>query len=112
MNNTKHTKSTTYTADEKCAIAAIKAALKLKRLDPRRLYIVDDGAYSWIGDRSKLSAANARILRDVKNSTEEEYEAACRCRCLASSDGGGDAYFFDLPESWRDGSALGPISPL
>jgi hypothetical protein len=104
--------ATTHTADEKSAIAEIRAALKLKRLDPRRLYIVDDGAYSWIGDRAELTAENARILSDVKNSTEEQYEAACRCRCLAASHGGGDANFFDLPESWRDGSALGPISPL
>ena len=105
--------ATTHTADEKAAIAEIRIALKLKRLDPRRLYIVDDGAYSWIGDRAELSAADARILRDVKNSTEEEYAAACsHVRALASSDGCSDADFFDLPESWRDGSALGPISPL
>ena len=104
--------TTTYTADEKAAIAEIRSALKLKRLDPRRLYIVEDGAYSWIGDRAELTAANARILSDVKNSTEEDYEKACRCRCLAASHGGGDANFFYLPESWRDGSALGPISPL
>lgn len=104
--------TTTNTADEKAAIAAIRAALKLKRLDPRRLYIVDDGAYSWIGDRAELTESNARILRDVKNSTEEQYEEACRCRCLAASHGGGAANFFYLPESWRDGSALGPISPL
>ena len=100
-------------ASEISAISDIRTKLNLKRLDPRRLFSVDDGAYTWIGDRADLTARTARILSNISASTEGEYAEACKaCTNLASSCGSGDADFFDLPEDWRDGSALGPISPL
>jgi hypothetical protein len=109
---TPQTKKTMKTT-EKEAIREIRSRLKLSRLNPRRLFLVDDGAYRWIGDRADLTARLARILRDIGEATEEEYAKACNaCKNLASSCGSSDADFFALPESWRDGSALGPIKPL
>ena len=117
------------TKNTRTALAEIRAKLGLSRLDPRRLYIVDDGAYCWIGDRTDLSAADARALQAIdacgrhpdrtslaeRNACDAaDYDAICnRCPCLSASHGGaGVASWEDLPESWRDGSALGPISPL
>ena len=53
------------TKNTSTALAKIRAKLGLSRLDPRRLYIVDDGAYCWIGDRADLSTADARALRAI-----------------------------------------------
>jgi len=111
------------------ALAAIRSNLSLSRLDPRRLYIIGDGAYTWIGDRADLTAADARSLRaidsvggnpanasrDARETAEAaDYDAICnRCSAIAGTDGScGVVNWDDLPESWRDGSALGPISPL
>lgn len=115
---------------EKKAIAAIRAQLGLKRLDPRRLYLVDDGAYTWIGDRAELTAELARkfalahregtrpdLVTDAERMDADEkwggdwYSIACSATtCVYNSAAGDD--FAALPEDWRDGSALGPISPL
>ena len=117
------------TQNTRTALAKIRAKLGLSRLDPRRLYIVDDGAYCWIGDRADLSTTDARALQAIdacgrhpdRASLAEraacnaaDYDAICnRCDCLSASHGAaGVASWEDLPESWRDGSALGPISPL
>lgn len=117
---------TTNTRD---TLATIRAKLALKRLDPRRLYRIDDGAYTWIGDRSDLTAADARALRAIDSvgsnparATREEhelahasdYDAICnRVKGIAGTQGVcGGPNWDDLPEDWRDGSALGPISPL
>ena len=114
------------TTDTTYAIACIRARLGLRRLDPRRLYLVDDGAYLWIGDRADLTAPLARCLRaahrvgsrpDLATASDraaaDGYDAACSVvRNLASVCGGGLVSWDDLPESWRDGSALGPIRPL
>ena len=117
------------TTDTRTAIAKIRAKLGLSRLDPRRLYIVDDGAYCWIGDRADLTAADARALRaidsiggnpanasrdDRETAEAADYDAICnRCSAIAGTDGScGLVDWDDLPESWQDGSALGPISPL
>lgn len=107
------------------ALAKIRAALRIKRLDPRRLYLVDDGAYHWIGDRGQLTAKTARQLIAIdrrgrrpdlygRETTEEiDYDALCHAvGCIASSCGGHLVRMDDLPEDWRDGSSLGPISPL
>lgn len=121
--------SSTMTPTEKSAIAEIRAALGVKRLDPRRLFLVDDGAYSWIGNRADLTAADAAALRAIHRvgtrpdlATKDEraiadaadYDAICnRATGLAGTDGVcGGVNWEDLPESWRDGSALGPIAPL
>lgn len=113
----------------KTAIAKIRSALGLKRLDPRRFFAIDDGAYTWIGDRSDLTAADARALRAIDSvgsnparATREEhelahasdYDAICnRVKGIAGTQGVcGGPNWEDLPEGWRDGSALGPISPL
>lgn len=106
------------------AIAEIREKLGLKRINPRRLYMVDDGAYSWIGDRADLTSADARLLKRVDfegrrpdlagkpQISAEDYSDACgRCRAIAGTHSSG-ALWENLPESWRDGSALGPISPL
>ena len=117
------------TQNTRTALAKIRAKLGLFRLDPRRLYIVDDGAYCWIGDRTDLSAADARALRaidsvggnpanasrdDRETAEAADYDAICnRCSAIAGTDGAcGLVDWDDLPESWQDGSALGPISPL
>ena len=116
------------TTDTRTALAKIRAKLGLSRLDPRRLYIVDDGAYCWIGDRTDLSAADARALRaidsvggnpanasrdDRETAEAADYDAICnRSKAIAGTDGSGLVDWDDLPESWQDGSALGPISPL
>ena len=117
------------TKNTRTALAKIRAKLGLFRLDPRRLYIVDDGAYCWIGDRADLSTADARALQAIdacgrhpdRASLAEraacnaaDYDAICnRCSAIAGTDGScGLVDWDDLPESWQDGSALGPISPL
>lgn len=118
------------TTTEKKAVSKIRAALGLKRLDPRRLYSVSDGAYTWIGDRADLNTADARYLaalhRWAENPSDrkpavleaeeddEHYSDVCsRCTCFAATHGGaGIVSWDDLPEDWQDGSALGPILPL
>ena len=111
------------------ALRTIREKLGVMRLSPRRLYIVNDGAYLWIGDRADLSASDARALRainsvgsDPSRATRDErtecdaadYDAICgRCACVSAAHGAaGVARWEDLPEDWQDGSALGPISPL
>lgn len=114
----------------KLAVAKIRAKLSLKRLAPSRLYSVNDGAYTWIGDRADLNTADARYLaalhRWAENPSDgkpavleaeeedEHYSDVCsRCTCFAATHGGaGIVSWDDLPEDWQDGSALGPISPL
>lgn len=104
---------TKMTTENKEAIAEIRAKLGVNRLDPRRLFSVEDGVDTWIGDRANLTARTARILNDIAAATEEEYAEACAaCPCLSSVQGNGDITWADLPESWRDGTALGSISPL
>jgi hypothetical protein len=49
------------------SLAKIRTTLGLKRLDPRRLFIVDDGAYTWIGDRADLTVKDARDLRAIND---------------------------------------------
>ena len=117
------------TSETKEAIATIRTKLCLKRLAPRRLYLVDDGAYTWIGDRADLTAADARALRainsvggnpanasryDRETADAADYDAICsRCSAISGTDGScGLVDWDDLPEDWQDGSALGPISPL
>ena len=110
------------------AIASIRSRLGLRRLDPRRLYLVDDGAYRWIGDRADLTSVSARCLRgitalgtrpdraseqDRADADSADSGAICEsARTLASACGGGLVALADLPEAWQDGSALGPIRPL
>lgn len=110
------------------ALAAIRQKLGLKRISPRRLYMVNDGAYRWIGDRANLTTKDARGLAVVSllgshpdRSTPElqaehdsiEYGDICgRVGCVASLCGAGYVSLDLLPESWQDGSALGPIKPL
>ena len=116
------------TTDTTYAIASIRSHLGLRRLDPRRLYLVDDGAYRWIGDRADLTSVSARCLRGIAalgtrpdraseqnrvDADSSDYDAICgSVRNLASTCGGGLVDLADLPESWQDGSALGPIRPL
>ena len=114
---------------KKQVIEEIRKTCGVKRIDPRRLFAVDDGACTWIGDRADLSAKDARDLRAVsaagtrpdladaetrRQADEADYDAICtRCRCIAATHGSaGPVRFEDLPEDWRDGSALGPIMPL
>jgi len=117
---------------EKEAIAKIRAALGLRRLNPRRLFFVDDGAYHWIGNRADLTADRAAKLafahlegtrpdritradRDQADATwgDEWYTDTCgNCPALASSCGAGIVDIDDIPDDWQDGSALGPILPL
>ena len=117
-------------ADTAHALSSIRAALGLRRLSPRRLCLVDDGAYRWIADRADLTARRARILarvtemarrpdRAARNARETSYaamvgyDAVCgSVRNIASTCGSGLVSWDDLPESWQDGSALGPIQPL
>lgn len=108
------------------SIASIRSRLGLRRLDPRRLYLVDDGAFRWIGDRADLTASLARCLRGahrvgsrpdlataLDRAAADGYDAACgEVRAVASVCGSGLVSWDDLPESWKDGSALGPIRPL
>lgn len=108
------------------ALANIRRQLGVSRLDPRRLYSVSDGAYTWIGDRADLSRPDARALRAIDRYatdpsrypadgvTAEEYTDICgRCPCVSATHGAaGVANWDDLPQSWRDGSALGPCRPL
>lgn len=114
------------------AIEVIRERLGVKRLNPRRLFLIDDGAYRWIGDRSELDAKTAAMLAFAHNEgnrpdsiTREEredadrrwgadwYSRACdRVTNIASVCGCGLVAFYALPESWQDGSALGPIHPL
>ena len=115
--------------DTKQAIALIRESLGLRRIDPRRLYMINDGADSWIGDRGKLDDSDASALRaihsvgsrpdlatsdELEEADEADYDSICnRVGCLAASHGSaGVCDFFDLPDDWQDGSALGPISPL
>ena len=117
------------TIKTKTAIARIRMALGVERLSPRRLFLVDDGAYQWIGDRADLTTEDARKLRAIDSvgynpasATREEheisrladYDAICNnVNGLAGTQGiCGAVRWEDLPESWRDGSALGPIEPL
>jgi hypothetical protein len=119
------------TTETTATIRAIRQQLNVRRLSPRRLFQVDDGAYTWIGDRADLTADLARKLafadRDGRRPdlvTEAErraadkawggdwYSRACaQITCVASTCGSGHD-FGGLPESWQDGSALGPIAPL
>ena len=117
-------------ADTAHALSSIRAALGLRRLSPRRLCLVDDGAYRWIADRADLTARRARILtrvtelarrpdraaraaRETSYATAVGYDAICGyVRNIASTCGSGLVSWDDLPETWRDGSALGPIQPL
>ena len=113
----------------KSALAEIRDHLGVSRIDPRRLYQIDDGAYTWIGDRADLTAKDARALRAINRigcrpdlATREErelaaatdYDALCgRCSCISATHGAaGIVRWDDLPRSWQDGSALGPIKPL
>lgn len=117
----------------RAALAAIRRQLGVARLDPRRLYLVYDGAYHWIGDRAALTAELARkmafahregcrpdlVTQRERDEAQEKwgadwYSLACNsARCVAASHGSaGRADWDALPESWRDGSALGPIAPL
>lgn len=114
---------------EKNAIKTIREKLNVRKLNPRRLYLVDDGAYHWIGDRADLTAADARALRaisavgtrpdladaETRNAADlADYDAICqRCSCIAASHGAaGIVRMDDLPQDWRDGYALGDITPL
>jgi K+/H+ antiporter YhaU regulatory subunit KhtT len=107
--NTKKMKTT-----EKEAVSKIRAALDLKRLDPRRLFIVDDGDCKWIGDRAELTAKQARDLSDILNCSTKDYNDHCSAltNISATKATGIVKNWEDLPEDWRDGSALGPILPL
>lgn len=113
---------------ETSAIAKLRAKLGVKRLAPRRLFMVDDGAHSWIGDRADLDASDARALRavdlvgrrpDLADAADRaaaaaaDYDAICgRVRALASTCGAGLVRMEELPEEWRRDRALGPIAPL
>lgn len=113
------------TITRKDTIAKIRASLGVKRLDPRRLFAIYDGAYTWIGDRADLDAKDARDLRAInvrgcrpdRNGPETtdgiDYNDVCRrVPCIASDCGAGIVAMENLPEDWRDGSALGGIAPL
>ena len=115
---------------EKEAVAELRKAMGLRRLDPRRLYRVCDGAMTWIGDRAKLTRRDAADLRAIHASATRpdrvspetrarvdacDYDALCnRNRALAATYGGScDCMDLDdLPEDWQDGGALGPLAPL
>lgn len=115
-------------AAQRTTVIAIRNLLRLRRLDPRRLFLIDDGAYRWIGDRADLTSAAARCLRGVhaigtrpnratkKDRADAEsvdYSQVCgQIPCIASSCGSGQESWSDLLPSWQDGTALGPISPL
>lgn len=107
----------------------IREKLNIKRIDPRRFYLVNDGAYRWIGDRANLSAATARELcaidrcgtrPDLASAEEQamaessDYNTICAgVACLSAQHGAAGWVAWDaLPEQWRDGTALGPIAPL
>lgn len=109
--------------------STIRTKLNLKRLDGRRFFAVDDGAYTWIGDRAELTAGDAAALRainrvgtrpDLASPAEKDaadaadYDAICgRVSCIAATHNSAGIVAWDaLPESWRDGSALGEIAPL
>jgi len=110
----------------KDTLAKIRAALGVKRIDPRRLFVIDDGAYTWIGDRAYLTAKDARDLvainargcRPDRHGPETtdgiDYDAICnRVSCLAASHNSAGVVSWDsIPDDWRDGSALGEITPL
>ena len=114
--------------DTKYAIDQIKVAIKVKRLDPRALFLVDDGAYQWIGARRHLTVKTASQLsaitrvgarpdcadsEDYATADAGDYDDLCDCTPqIASSCGCGLVCMDDLPDSWQDGSALGPISPI
>lgn len=121
----KHTMNTAT----KEAIATIRSKFSIKRLSPRRLFLIDDGAYTWIGDRADLSVKDAAALRaihrigtrpdladaDTKAAADAaDYDAICnRVSAVAGTDGScGIVDWDDLPESWRDGSDLGELAPL
>lgn len=94
-------------------IASVRAACGVRRLDPRRLFAVQDGDCTWIGDRADLDEKDARALRAIDETDEADYAAICsRCRCISATNGAGPVNWDDLPEDWQDGSALGPIRPL
>lgn len=109
VTNTHHMKNS-----EKTAISKIRAALGLKRLDPRRLFLVNDEGGKWIGDRAELTANQARDLSDLRKCSVRDYEDACAAltNIAAVNAVGIVANWDDIPEDWRDGSALGPILPL
>ena len=113
----------------KAALATIRAKLSLRRLSARRLFRVNDGAYTWIGDRADLTAVDARDLRAIHvcGSRPEiadkatwarhkaaDYDSICgRVPCIAATHGAaGIVRYEDLPADWQDRSALGPIEPL
>lgn len=110
-------------------LAEVRKTCGVARLNPRRLFAVEDGACTWIGDRADLDARDARDLRAInavgarpdladaetrRMADAAHYDAICaRCRCISATHGAaGPVDWDDLPEDWRDGSALGPISPL
>jgi hypothetical protein len=117
---------------QRSAIDAIRKHLGVKRLDSRRLYLVNDGAYKWIGDRADLTAELARQFAFAhregtrpdlvtqaeraeakENWGEDWYSHACsQNSTIASTCGAGPVNLRDLPEDWQDGTALGPIAPL
>ena len=117
------------TTAEKNAVREIAKKLDVRKVDPRRFYFVNDGAYCWIGDRADLNAADARYLSalhrfaarpdegkpdELAREKDDHYPDICgRTKCIAASHGSaGYVDFDDLPESWQDGSGLGPIRPL
>ena len=117
------------TMTKRDVMASVRAACGVKRLDPRRLYAVRDGDCTWIGDRADLDARDARALRVIEEVglrpdladtetrrrwDEADYDAICgRCRCISATHGSDGVVDWDeLPEDWKDGSALGPIRPL
>ena len=115
--------------NKKQVMDEVRKTCGVKRISPRRLFSVDDGAYTWIGDRADLTAKTARDLRaihsigsrpdlataeDRETAEAADYDALCGgCRCISATHGSaGNVEFPDLPEDWQDGSALGPIMPL
>lgn len=110
-------------------IAEARKTCGVSRLDPRRLFLIEDGAYTWIGDRADLTAKSARDLQVIHlgaiapdRATADDralydaidYDAICNsCRCISATHGSaGPVKWDDLPDDWKDGSALGPIKPL
>src|SRR5690606_36554976 len=104
--------------EHKKAIAIIRARLGVKRLDPRRLFLVDDGGYRWSGVRADLNAKTASMLAfdhregtrpDLVSRGEREeadlrwgadwYSHACAGIASIASECGSGAIIFDaLPE--------------
>lgn len=113
---------------ERDAIASIRTKLGLKRIKPSRLFLINDGAYTWIGDRSELTTKDAHYLIAIhivgrnpsiaskmehRIASEADYDGICnRLTNISSTCGGGIASWNDLPADWQDGSRLGAILPL